>query len=258
MIIFASILFIVGICVGSFLNVLIDRLPRNVSVVKGRSRCEFCKKELSFLDLVPLISFFLLHGQCRYCKKPIDSLLPVVELTTGVLFGVTAYYITVINVITIIQLGYYLFIVSSLIVIFFADLKYGIIPDKIVYPAVVVTILFIILNSRFIILNSLLSALGAFLFFLLLFLATHGKGMGLGDVKFAFLQGLVLGWPSILVGVYMAFLTGALSGIILVIWRKKRFRGGTIPFGPFLVIGTIIGLFWGDSIWQKVVLGLLL
>lgn len=261
MIFLTIILFIIGICVGSFLNVLIDRLPRGESVFKGRSHCESCKKTLSPLDLFPLFSFIFLLGKCRYCRKPIGWYYPLVELVTGILFVLTYFFILqhgylVFSIWYLVELGFLLFIVSSLVVIFFTDLKYGIIPDKIIAVAVIVTFLYKILNTTYDILPFFLSGLGAFLFFLLLFLITRGKGMGFGDVKFALLIGLVLGFPKIVVGLYVAFLTGAVVGIILILWRKKQLRGATIPFGPFLVAGTCIGLFWGDFIWQQVVLGL--
>lgn len=258
MIFFVVFLFILGISVGSFLNVVIDRLPFGKPIT-GRSHCDRCGKILSWFDLVPLFSFLFLHGKCRYCQKLLSWYYPIVELTTGILFILTCIIITkIVTVITIMQLVFFLFIVSSLIVIFFTDLKYGIIPDKIIYLSIVVTFIYLILNTKYLILSHLLSAIGAFLFFLLLFFITRGRGMGLGDVKFAFLQGLLLGWPNILIGVYAAFLTGAVAAIILVVWGKKRFRGSTIPFGPFLVIGTIIALFWGAAIWQKALPGLLL
>lgn len=148
------------------------------------------------------------------------------------------------------ELGYYLFIVSSLIVVFFSDLKYGIIPDRIVYPAIAVSFgyLFIIHNSYFMI--HFLSALGVFLFFLLLFLATRGRGMGFGDVKLVFLLGLFLGFPKIIVAFYISFLTGAVIGIILILWGKKKLHGTTIPFGPFLVAGALAALLLDLRLWS--------
>lgn len=258
MILFIFFIFIIGISIGSFLNVVIDRLPFGKPIT-GRSHCDRCGKILSWFDLVPLFSFLFLCGRCRFCKAKLSWYYPIVELTTGILFILTCItIIKIFTVIIIIGLVFFLFIVSSLIVIFFTDLKYGIIPDKVVYPTIVITFLFIIFHFPFSISQHIFSAFGSFLFFLLLFFITRGRGMGLGDVKFAFLQGLLLGWPNILIGVYAAFLTGAVAAIILVVWGKKRFRGSTIPFGPFLVIGTIIALFWGAAIWQKAVQGLLL
>jgi leader peptidase (prepilin peptidase) / N-methyltransferase len=252
-------IFILGLFIGSFLNVLADRLPRGETVIRGRSHCEVCKKELAWYDLIPLLSFVFLKGRCRYCHTRLSLFYSVVELTTGVLFVSIYIFLTkdsimyqVLSIKYVLDLFYYLFIVSSLIVVFFADLKYGIIPDKIVFPAVFVSFLYIILNTSYLILPYLLSAIAACLFFLLLFFGTKGRGMGFGDVKFAFFMGLVLGYPNIIVGLYIAFLTGAIVGCILILWRKKKLKGASIPFGPFLVLGTILAMFGGDFILQRI------
>lgn len=259
------LLFVLGISVGSFLNVLIDRIPREESFLKGRSYCEKCKKELSFFDLIPLLSFVMLKGKCRYCHSPISFYYPLVEVTTGVLFVLTflniesrimnqAFLTPNFSLLTSIsQLSsfiYQLVIFSSLIVIFFTDLKYGIIPDKILFPAIIIVFLFIISQSLSILISNLLSAFGAFLFFFLLFLVTKGKGMGFGDVKYVFFMGLFLGFPKVAIGLYISFLTGAFISLILIVLRKKRFKGSTVPFGPFLVFGTVIAFFLGDAIWK--------
>ena len=260
------IIFLFGISIGSFLNVLVDRLPKNESPFGGRSHCEHCKHKLSGLDLIPLLSFFLLKGKCRYCHKKLSYYYPVVELTTGILFAITAIFalnnfqFSIFNFqsnlnfqISIFQLSFlifHLFLISSLIVIFFTDIKYGIIPDKITYPAILISFLFLMSDTKYLILNTLPSAVGAFLFFFLLFVVTRGRGMGFGDVKYAFLMGLVLGFPNIITALYIAFLTGALISLILVVWGKKKLKGTTIPFGPFLVLGTVVCLFWGDTITQ--------
>lgn len=259
-------IFTIGLFIGSFLNVLADRLPREESVVKGRSHCEKCKKTLQWLDLIPLLSFILIGGKCRYCHTRLSFYYPIVELATGALFVVTTIFALngsqflisnfkfLINFQILVNLTYYLFIVSSLIVVFFADLKYGIIPDKVILPAALVSFLYLILNAPSLILPHLLSAIAACLFFFILSLIKikNRQSMGFGDVKFAFLMGLILGFPNIIISLYIAFLTGAIVGVILIIWRKKRAFGTTIPFGPFLVLGTLSALFWGDAILRKI------
>jgi len=266
------LIFVIGIFVGSFLNVVVDRLPRKETIAKGKSHCEFCKKELAWYDLIPLLSFLLLKGKCRYCHKKLSLYYPIIELSTGVLFVLAYVYInsqfsilnfqlinqflipnlSIFNLQSLISLVYYLFIVSSFIVVFFSDLKYGIIPDKIVFPAIVVTFFYLlIINPQSLIIN-LFSALGAWAFFLILFLITRGKGMGFGDVKLAFLLGLILGFPKIILALYLAFLTGAFLGIILILCKKKKSIKETIPFGPFLIIGSLIALFWGEFIYPYV------
>ena len=245
-------IFIVGLFAGSFLNVLADRLPKGKSPIKGRSHCDKCRKTLKWFDLIPLLSFISLKGKCRYCFTPLSFYYPIVELATGVIFALTFYFFGIMNhELRIMDLFYYLFLVSSLIVIFFADLRYGIIPDKVVFSAITIIFLYLFINPSSLIINHLFSAVGASLFFLLLFLITKGKGMGFGDVKFAFLMGLILGFPNIIVGLYVAFLTGAIIGCILILWRKKRVFGTAIPFGPFLVIGTLVSIFLGDFLFQN-------
>lgn len=242
------LIFILGLCVGSFLNVLIDRIPRNESIL-GTSYCENCKKRLSWHDLIPLFSFALLGGKCRYCRKKISLYYPLVELITGALFVsvfFSIYQLPITNY-QLLSIIYHLFIVSSLIAIFFTDLKYGIIPDKIVYTAILVSFIYLILNPSSLI-SALLAAFGAMLFFLFIIALTRGKGMGFGDVKLAFLMGLFLGFPKIVIALYLAFLTGAVAGVILILWGKKKLRGSTIPFGPFLVLATLITFFWGSFI----------
>lgn len=239
------VLFLLGLVVGSFLNVLIYRLPKNL-IISGRSFCPSCKRKIPWQDNIPVLSFVMLGGKCRNCHSPISLRYPIAELSTGVLFVLTVFLLPdlnpksqILNPKYLILVFYHLFIVSSLIVVFFTDLKYGIIPDKIVFPAIAVTFLYLILNTSYLIQNHIFSAIGSFLFFLFLFLVTRGRGMGLGDVKLAILLGLVLGFSKIVVALYIAFLTGAAVSVILVLVGKKRF-GQTIAFGPFLILGTIV------------------
>ena len=246
---------ITGAFIGSFLNVLIDRLPRNESIAKGRSYCESCKRKLPWYDLIPLFSFILIKGKCRRCRTSLSLYYPIVELTTGVLFTLTFIFLSAINIKyellsmnSIAELVYYLFLLSALIVVFFTDLKYGIIPDKIIFPAIFISFIYLIFQSPDILVSNLLSAMGAFLFFFLIFILTKGKGMGFGDVKLVFLMGIALGFPNIIIAFYLAFLTGALISLILVAWGKKKLHGGTIPFGPFLVLGTFLAIFLGEKI----------
>jgi len=255
--------FLLGLAIGSFLNVLIDRFPREESVIKGRSHCDKCKENLKWYDLVPLLSFIFLKGKCRYCHTSLSLYYPTVEFITGIMFVIT-FLFTInnfqfsifnfqsnLNFQFLISLIYYLFIVSSLVVVFFADLKYGIIPDKIVFPAIVVSTFYLLTMNYELLTINFFSAVGACLFFLTLFLITKGRGMGFGDVKFSFLTGLVLGFPNIIIALYVAFLTGAIVGCILILWRKKRIFGTSIPFGPFLVIGTLTAIFFGEILTQS-------
>ena len=255
---FSLLLFIFGLFVGSFLGVLVDRISQNKPFINSRSHCEFCKHKLSFLDLIPLFSFAYLQGKCRYCHTRLSLFYPIIEITTGIMFALT-YGLLISNfkfqISNFIDLLYFLFIISTLIVIFFTDIKYGIIPDKVLFPAVIVTLFWLFLNPKSLIINHVLSGVGSFLFLLtvpyLYYLLTKKMGMGGGDIKFAFLMGLILGFPLVLISFYTAFLTGAFVSIILILWKKKTLTG-KIAFGPFLVFGTLLSLFLGDYILRYV------
>ena len=246
-----------GLCIGSFLNVLIDRLPRGESIF-GRSYCPYCKKKLQWRELVPLFSFILLGRKCSACRKKISWQYPIVEIATGILFLFTTYnlQLATYNLKSLLLLGCLLFIVSSLIIIFVTDLKYMIIPNEIIYPAIVVAFLyqFLQLTTHNLQLSDfkplavvLLSGILASAFFLFFVLISGGKGMGIGDVKLGFLMGLFLGWSNIFAALFFAFLIGAIIGIGLILAQKKTLKS-EIPFGPFLVIGTFIALFWGKEL----------
>ncbi|MDO8551155.1 MAG: prepilin peptidase [bacterium] len=257
--------FIFGLSIGSFLNVLIYRLPLSLSV-NGRSFCPKCKKKISWNDNIPLVSFVLLRGRCRHCHSPIGLQYPIVELLNGLLFLTVALFyqggnyqlslqswnlseqaIFNFQLGTLISLLFGWFLVSALIAVFVIDLKHEIIPDQIIFPSIFITFFVQVITSYPSILNVLLTALISFLFFLTLHLVTRGRGMGFGDVKLAFFIGLLLGFPKVLLAFYGAFLTGALLGAILILGRKRRF-GQHIPFGPFLVFWTLVAFFWGETI----------
>ncbi len=242
-------LFILGISIGSFLNVLIDRIPKGISPIHGRSKCDFCHKVLSWYDLIPLLSFFLLQGQCRYCRKKISWQYPLVETISGMIL-VANYFFNYSNW-WMIFFNYLL--LSGFLVIFITDLKYKIIPDQLnIFLVILIVINLILKGTSFEEFFSVfLSGVTIFIFFLLLFLLTKGRGMGLGDVKFSFLMGLLLGFPKILVAFYLAFLTGAVISLILIIRGKKTMKS-KIAFGPFLVSATVISFFFGNQIFDMV------
>lgn len=245
--IISFIFFIFGLFIGSFLNVLADRLPRNEDSIKGHSYCEYCKHQLSPLDLLPVVSFAFLKGKCRYCHKNLSWYYPFSELLSAMLYVAT--YVSI-GTADMSQFLFVLFVVSGLIVIFSADLKHGIIPDAIVYTLSIITFLYYGYSLNVGILPHLISGVLAGLFFLVLFLFTKGKGMGFGDVKFSAFMGLLLGFPGVVYALYIAFLTGGVVSFILILWKKKNLKN-TIAFGPFLVFGTIMVLLFPEFI-QKI------
>ena len=246
------ITFIFGLIVGSFLNCVTYRLEKGKSFLKGRSFCPKCKHKLSLLDLIPLVSFLFLGGKCRYCHKKISWQYPLVELGTGIVFVLIANLVWPIMTIASIITSLFLIAISCfLIIIFVYDFKYLLILDKVIYPLIVIILLYqtynhFILGEK-ILIQAILSGVIASLAFFLVVFFTKGKGMGLGDVKFAIAMGLFLGFPNILVGLFFAFTIGAIIGVGLILARKKGLKS-EVPFGPFLVVGTFIGLFWGEAI----------
>ncbi len=249
------ITFIFGATVGSFLNVVIDRLSTGRSIIYGRSYCEGCRKTLKAYDLLPIVSYLVLRGKCRYCKAKIPLRILIVETLSALTFA--SIYLSIVTASISLLPGIFLgIIIYSFIGIFFADLEYGIIPDFLVIVSTVSSLLYL-LSSNGLVIPHLIAGFATLAFFLLLFVITKGRGMGLGDVKLSFMLGFFLGFPSIIVALYLAFLTGAGVSIILVVWKKIRFLGGTIPFGPFLVGSAIIAYFFGTTIIQRFLMGIL-
>jgi len=243
---YSTAVFIFGLIAGSFLNCVIYRLEQGQSFLKGRSYCPLCKYTLSWQDLVPVLSFLFLRGKCRYCRQKISLQYPLVELATGILFVLI--FLFAFNFL------YYLIMGCFLIIIFVYDLKHYIIPDSVIYPAILISVIWYLISGIFLniytkyeILNTIYSALGAAAFFLLIVLISRGKWMGVGDIKLAFLMGLLLGWPNILVALFSAFFIGAIIGTGLIAAGRKKLSS-EVPFGPFLVTGTFLAMLWGGEI----------
>lgn len=239
-------LFIIGICVGSFLNVLADRLPKGEDVIKGRSHCDYCKHTLQWFELIPLVSFLLQKGKTRCCRKHLSLQYPLSELLCGIGF-VFLYYSSSSLLMYIISLC----IFSSFFVIFIADLKYEVIPMEMIIIGFLSALVFHAIPSIRLgpLLPFMYSAFGAGLFFFGIWVLTKGKAMGDGDIYLASLLGFLLGFPQIIISLYAAFLTGALVGVILICSRKKSLKAH-IPFGPFLILGYGITLLWGEKILE--------
>jgi len=248
------ILFLFGLAIGSFLNVVIYRLRRGDSPMRGRSYCDRCKKPIAWFDNIPLFSFILLKGKCRKCKRKIPIEYPLTELLVGIEF-VWVYWLLTVNFqffgtwegfYSLALLIYWLILFSGSLAIIIFDFKYMLIPDEVLYPLIGLALLRLPFSHQWQVVPAALAS-GAFL--LSLYWITKGKGMGLGDVKLALLLGLVLGWPKILVAYFIAFLTGAGVGVILILSKKKRLKD-KIAFGPFLLTAMLAAKLWGEQIWQ--------
>lgn len=263
-----AICFILGLIIGSFLNCLIYRLSVKQSFLKGRSYCPKCKHRLSWRDLVPVLSYLELGGKCRYCGEAISFQYPLVELSAGILFAAAAavlspaivYYFEF-SAINFFALAYFWLVISLLLIILVYDWKWFIIPDGIVFTGLAASAIYSAVRFFYVfflagkpdfwlILNPLLSAAACFSFFLAIFLVSRGKWMGFGDVKFSAFIGMALGFPSSAVALFFAFFLGAIIGLILIAAKKKEFSS-EIPFGPFLVAGTVIALFFGQSLFYR-------
>jgi len=265
MVLFSSfVIGLLGLCIGSFLNVLIDRLPNNKSVVKGRSHCDFCKHTLRWYELIPVVSFVFQGAKSRCCHKPLSFQYPLIELVTAVGFVlITNYQLPITNELQffpssfILNLLSYYVIFSSLLVIFVSDLKYEIIPLELIISGIIAALFLLILkcshnfslaiNYELFTINYLLPSLVTAFFFFCLWFFSKGKAMGDGDISLSFLLGLIAGYPKIIIMLYAAFLTGAIAGVILMIGRKKSLKSH-IPFGPFLIGGLVVSLVCGDTI----------
>lgn len=252
--------FLIGISVGSFLNVLIDRLP-NEQKISGRSICDYCYHQLAWYDLIPIVSFFILKGQCRYCRKKLSIKYPFVEFLTGVSFVLIYWYFgPLINQnlelidnyhFKLWQLIGYWIVISSLIVVFFSDVKYHLIPDSIQLSFFIgALILFPFLSTGDLIhffINRVFSALIIATPIFALNFFSSGKAMGFGDVKLSFTIGFLLGTKLGFMALYTAFISGGIVGTILLLLKKKHLKS-KIAFGPFLAIGTILMLFFGNRL----------
>jgi len=252
--IFLSIFFFfLGLIIGSFLNCVIYRLGSGDSFLKGRSFCPHCRRKIFWFDLIPICSFLFLKGKCRHCGKKISLQYPLVELAAGLLFvSIFNFQFSIFNFYQFISLIYSFIISCFLIIIFVYDLKHYLIPDKVIFPAIATVFLyrfFEFFNNNLdfqVFISALFAAVLAASFFLFIFLISKGKWIGFGDVKLAFFLGLFLSWPNILAGLFFSFFFGALTGIFLIILKKKTLKS-EVPFAPFLAIGTLLAFFIGET-----------
>ncbi len=247
--------FVFGTIVGSFLNVCIYRLPRGESIVFPPSHCPNCKTRLTAIDLIPIVGFLLLRGRCRSCRQPISLRYPLVELLGGLFFSVS--WLTASgDPVAFFFLAAFL---SLLLVIFFTDLEKQVIPDAVSLPGIALGLVYNLtrglLHPGSPGLNRFLSALlGMALGFGLLYLIARAgrwwfkkETMGEGDWYLGALLGAYLGGSGVLLAIFIAYLSAGLAAGILLAARKARL-GQYIPFGPALVFGAVVTVFWGERI----------
>ncbi len=240
--------FLFGAIIGSFLNVCIFRLPAGQSIVAPASRCPACGTPLRPRDNIPILSYLLLRGRCRACHNPISARYPAVEALTGLLFVLLLYRIGPLPVIAV-----YASFVAALIVVSFIDLDHQIIPDVISLPGIVIGLVLSAIGYGPGLFDSAVGILvgGGLLYAVAVgyHALTGREGMGGGDIKLLAMIGAFLGWKNALVTLVLGSLGGALIGILLIL-----LRGGDskvpIPFGPFLAIGAVCALLFGDPLLQ--------
>lgn len=285
---------IVGFIIGTILGSLVKALASR-SLTKhtfwGRSFCPHCKETLRWYDLLPVISYIQLQGKCRYCKKKIDLEYLLVEIALGVLIALIffQYFQYFPPFSDYFRLSFFMagllfqiFFITVLSVLFLTDLKKMFIPDRIILPSIVISLIYIVAINLFQVIYLYISLardpLGQYLlppqndyftrhaiyllepfflsilmgflialFFIILIIITKGRGMGGGDVKLGAFIGFSLGFPNSVLALLLSFLSGAIVSIILMIFGRKSL-GQSIPFGPFLVFGSLISLFWGTKI----------
>ncbi|MBM7691929.1 leader peptidase (prepilin peptidase)/N-methyltransferase [Peribacillus deserti] len=230
--------FTIGSVLGSFYNVAGLRIPLKKSIVKPRSQCPFCTKTLGPHELIPVVSYLLQRGKCRRCGSTIHYKYPLIELTTGALFAYCFYKW---------GFNYELFValtfVSLLVIILVSDITYMVIPDKVLLfflPILAIERMLVPLTPWW---DSIWGAVFGFSLLLLIAIVSKG-GMGGGDIKLFFLIGIVLGLKLTLLAFFLSTLFGALAGIAgIIIGRVKKRQ--PIPFGPFIVAGSLTAYFYG-------------
>ncbi len=228
------LLFVFGLIIGSFLAALTYRFPKGISIAKGRSFCPSCDATISWFDNVPLLSYAVLLGKCRNCKKKISPRYPAIEFLTGVIF-------------VLVGANPFLLLISVILIsILVIDFEHMIIPDKFVFAGLLIVILYLLGSPSSFYLNLFTGVVSALLFLSIYFI-TLGRGMGLGDVKLAFLIGSILGPRTILVWLFSAFTTGGIVAAYLLISGKAKLKA-RIAFGPFLIIGFFVAALIGDKL----------
>lgn len=275
------ILFLFGVAMGSFLNVVALRYDGehflfSPKLIGGRSHCPHCKKTLRWFELIPLLSFIIQGGACRTCKTRISFRYPIMELLSGAIFVFiplrlsSALYLAS-HVSALVGFSViWIIAFETLLLIASIDLLLGIIPDELNIALGIIGIVELIFiaqsfgigNPSFfgdfasifglqssVWINHIVGALFGVGFFGGLVAVTRGKGMGMGDVKLALPLGLLFGWPDILFIAAFAFVIGGVYGIFLVTFGKKTMKSA-VPFGPFLVLGAAIVFFWGSALFN--------
>jgi leader peptidase (prepilin peptidase)/N-methyltransferase len=236
--------FVLGTIVGSFLNVCIHRIPQGKSIITPSSHCPRCKTPIRFYDNIPLVSFIILKGRCRKCEAPISLRYPLVEFLMGLFslilllrFGISTLYLI------------YLAFFASLTLVSFIDLPLRIIPDVISLPGIVIGLVISFLHPQMSVKDSLMGVLlgGGSLYAVasVYHLVTKREGMGGGDVKLLAMIGAFIGWKGVLFTILCSSFIGTVVGVTLMLVFSADSKYA-VPFGPFLSLGAVIYVLWGE------------
>jgi leader peptidase (prepilin peptidase) / N-methyltransferase len=240
------VILILGLVIGSFLNVCICRIPKNLSIIWPASRCQECGTQLCAADLVPVLSYVLLRGRCRYCGKGINIRYPLVEGITSCLF-----ILVYIRFGLSIDLLFWLIFVVIAVPIFFIDLEHQIIPDHLNYAGIALGLLYGSMTGG--LLSSFIGMIaGGVVMYLIFVLGTaiyKREAMGGGDIKLAMMLGAYFGWKNIILVLFLSFIIGAAAALILIALKIKN-RQQEIPFGPAMLCASFVVVFFADNIWK--------
>ena len=244
------ILILLGFIIGSFLNVVIYRIPLKKNIVKPRSYCPSCQNPIRFYDNIPVISFLILGGKCRDCKKRIPFQYPLVEILTSISF-----YLSYVNFNSDpVYMVFSIIFLCLLICLAFIDLNHMILPDIFTLGGAVIFLTYSPFNPSITFLNSIATALGSSLVFLLLYFfylkVRKIEGLGFGDIKMMLLLGAYLGYEKMIMAAFIASLTGLFVGLYFIFFKKKDLKFA-LPFGVFLSLGSYVSFFWGDKILKS-------
>ena len=250
---------LLGLIFGSFASAAAYRIPRKESFVSGRSHCPNCGAMITAIENIPVFSYIFLRGRCRHCKQKISIRYPLIELSTGILFGLAAWKFGY-EVETAIYCAFF----WVLVVLTIIDVEHHLLPTRVIYPtlfigAAALTITALVRDDAGRIADM---AIGAAVFggiFFVIFYAAPAGGFGFGDVRFALLLGTFVGYLGapglVLVAMFLSFVTGALIGVTLKWWEERKkdeaegpLRKARVPFGPYMALGSVISIFWGQDI----------
>lgn len=240
-VLFHVYLFVIGAIFGSFFNVVGLRIPAGQSIVTPRSYCPTCKRTLTWIELIPIVSFILQRARCRNCHAPISFKYPIFELATALFF-----LLSFILFGWSMELVIALLFISMLMIVTISDLDTMLIPDKVLLFFLGPFVLFRIIEPLTPWWDSIAGAAFGFVLFLVLAIVSKG-GMGGGDIKLMGVVGIVLGFKGVLLTIFISSFIGAIAGIIGIITGKAK-RKSPIPFGPFIALGAIISYFFYEFI----------